>query len=66
MLPEILEKQPEQLLHEAVNEKDTQKRDEKYNQYIEQITPTHNLWKNIERFFGQFGNVTKSTITASV
>ena len=26
----------------------------------------HNLWKNIERFFGQFGNVTKSTITASV
>lgn len=45
------EKQPEQLLHEAVNEKDIQKRDEKYNQYIEQITPTHNLWKNIAGAF---------------
>ena len=45
------EKQPEQLLHEVVNEKDTKKRDEKYNQYIEQVTPTHNLWKNIAGAF---------------
>lgn len=45
------QKQPEQLLHEAVKEKDTKKRDEKYNQYIEQVTPTHNPWKNIAGAF---------------
>ena len=45
------EKQEKKLLHEVVSEQDEQKRGEKYNQYIEQVTPTHNPWKNIAGAF---------------
>ena len=40
-----------QLVREVVQETDPQKREEKYNQYVEQMTPKHNPWKNI---FGAF------------
>lgn len=41
------EKQRKRMIHEVVKETDTTKRDEKYNQYVEQITPKHNPWINI-------------------
>ena len=41
------EKQRKRMIHEVVKETDTKKRDEKYNQYVEQVTPKHNPWINI-------------------
>lgn len=41
------EKQRKRMIQEVVKEKDTAKRDEKYNQYVEQVTPKHNPWINI-------------------
>ncbi len=41
------EKQRKSMIREVVREKDTTKRDEKYNQYVEQVTPKHNPWINI-------------------
>ena len=41
------EKQRKRMIHEVVKETDTGKRDEKYNRYVEQITPKHNPWINI-------------------
>ena len=35
------------MIHEVVKETDTAKRDQKYNQYVEQVTPKHNPWINI-------------------
>lgn len=39
--------QRKRMIHEVVKETDPQKRDEKYNQYVEQVTPKHNPWINI-------------------
>lgn len=41
------EKQRKRMIHEVVKETDTKKRDEKYIQYVEQVTPKHNPWINI-------------------
>ncbi len=41
------EKQRKRMIHEVVKENDPTKRDEKYNAYVEQITPKHNPWINI-------------------
>lgn len=41
------EKQRKRMVHEIVKETDSTKRDEKYNQYVEQVTPKHNPWVNI-------------------
>lgn len=41
------EKQRKRMIHEVVKETDTAKRDEKYNRYVEQVTPKHNPWVNI-------------------
>ena len=41
------EKQRKRMIHEVVKETDTKKWDEKYNQYVEQVTPKHNPWINI-------------------
>lgn len=41
------DKQRKRMIHEVVKETDTQKRDKKYNQYVEQVTPKHNPWINI-------------------
>lgn len=41
------EKQRKRMIHEVVKETDTTKRDEKYNKYVEQVTPKHNPWVNI-------------------
>ncbi|MCH5273952.1 MAG: SpoVA/SpoVAEb family sporulation membrane protein [Lachnospiraceae bacterium] len=35
------------MIHEVVKETDSAKRDQKYNQYVEQVTPKHNPWINI-------------------
>ena len=35
------------MIHEVVKETDATKRDEKYNQYVEKVTPKHNPWINI-------------------
>ena len=35
------------MIHEVVKESDTTKRDQKYNQYVEKVTPKHNPWVNI-------------------
>ena len=39
--------QRKSMIHEVVQESDPKKRDEKYNQYVEQVTPKHNPWVNI-------------------
>lgn len=41
------EKQRKRMIHEVVKETDATKRDEKYNQYVEKVTPKHNPWINI-------------------
>ena len=41
------EKQRKHMIHEVVKETDPKKRDEKYNQYVSQVTPKHNPWINI-------------------
>ena len=41
------DKQRKRMIHEVVKETDTAKRDQKYNQYVEQVTPKHNPWVNI-------------------
>jgi len=41
------DKQRKRMIHEVVKETDTAKRDQKYNQYVEQVTPKHNPWINI-------------------
>ena len=41
------EKQRKRMIHEVVKETDATKRDEKYNQYVEKITPKHNPGINI-------------------
>lgn len=41
------EKQRKRMIHEVIRETDTAKRDQKYNQYVEQVTPKHNPWVNI-------------------
>lgn len=41
------EKQRKRMIHEVVKETDSAKRDQKYNQYVEQVTPKHNPWINI-------------------
>lgn len=35
------------MIHDVVKENDPQKRDQKYNAYVEQVTPKHNPWINI-------------------
>ena len=41
------DKQRKRMIHEVVKETDSKKRDEKYNQYVEKVTPKHNPWVNI-------------------
>lgn len=41
------EKQRKHMVHEVLGEKDPNKRDEKYNKYVEKVTPKHNPWWNI-------------------
>lgn len=41
------DKQRKRMIHEVVKETDSAKRDEKYNQYVEKVTPKHNPWVNI-------------------
>ncbi|MGN1084955.1 MAG: stage V sporulation protein AC [Lachnospiraceae bacterium] len=41
------EKERKRMIHEVVKETDSAKRDEKYNRYVEQVTPKHNPWINI-------------------
>ncbi len=41
------DKQRKRMIHEVVKETDPKKRDEKYNQYVSQVTPKHNPWINI-------------------
>lgn len=41
------EKQRKHMIHEVLKETDNTKRDEKYNQYVEKVTPKHNPWINI-------------------
>ncbi len=41
------DKQRKSMIHEVVKETDPKKRDEKYNQYVERVTPKHNPWINI-------------------
>lgn len=41
------EKQRKHMVHEIVKETDSTKRDVKYNQYVEQVTPKHNPWVNM-------------------
>lgn len=41
------EKQRRHMIHEVIKETDPKKRDEKYNQYVSQVTPKHNPWINI-------------------
>lgn len=41
------EKQRKRMIHDVVKENDPQKRDQKYNAYVEQVTPKHNPWINI-------------------
>lgn len=41
------EKQRKHMIHEVLKETDSTKRDEKYNQYVEKVTPKHNPWINI-------------------
>lgn len=41
------DKQRRRMIHEVVKETDSAKRDEKYNQYVEKVTPKHNPWVNI-------------------
>lgn len=36
---------------QVVNEKDTQKRNEAYNQYVKQTTPKFNMWKNMAKAY---------------
>lgn len=51
------EKQRKRMIHEVVKETDVTKRDEKYNAYVEQITPKHNPWVNIAWAFGVGGAI---------
>lgn len=51
------EKQRKRMIHEVVKEKDTAKRDAKYNEYVEQITPRHNPWINIAWAFAVGGAI---------
>lgn len=51
------EKQRRHMIHEVVKETDTKKRDEKYNQYVKQMTPKHNPWINIAWAFGVGGAI---------
>ncbi|MDD6035518.1 MAG: stage V sporulation protein AC [Lachnospiraceae bacterium] len=41
------EKQRKRMIHEVVSETDSTKRDKKYNQYVEKVTPKHNPFVNI-------------------
>lgn len=41
------EKQRKRMIHEVVQETDSTKRDQKYNEYVNQVTPKHNPWINI-------------------
>lgn len=38
-------------ISEVVNEPDETKRNEKYNQYVKDVTPTHNCFKNVVNAF---------------
>lgn len=51
------EKQRKSMIHEVVKESDPKKRDEKYNQYVEQVTPKHNPWVNIAWAFAVGGAI---------
>lgn len=51
------DKQRKRMIHEVVKEKDSTKRDEKYNQYVEKITPKHNPWINIAWAFVVGGGI---------
>ena len=41
------ENRRKRMIREVVKENDSEKRDKKYNQYVEQVTPKHNPWINI-------------------
>ena len=41
------ENRRKRMIREVVKETDSEKRDKKYNQYVEQVTPKHNPWINI-------------------
>lgn len=41
------EKQRKRMVYEVAKESDPEKRDKKYNAYVEQVTPKHNPWINI-------------------
>lgn len=41
------DKQRKHMVHEVIWEQDPKKRDKKYNEYVEKVTPKHNPWINI-------------------
>lgn len=47
----IMSSQNNKTVSKVVNEKDTQKRNEAYNQYVKQATPKFNMWKNMLKAF---------------
>ena len=51
------DKQRKRMIYEVVKETDPTKRDAKYNQYVEQLTPKHNPWINIVWAFGVGGAI---------
>lgn len=38
-------------IKEVLQEKNSNERDKKYNQYVKQVTPTHNCLENIGKAF---------------
>ncbi len=44
-------KNPNPSIKEVIKEKDQKIRDEKYNAYVENVTPKHNMWINILNAF---------------
>ena len=44
-------------MKEVFAAKDTVERNEKYNQYIQSVTPTHNVWKNCWNAFWVGGSI---------
>ena len=49
----MADKETEQIkkLNQTVHSKDTRERDQAYNEYVKQVTPVHNTWKNLWRAF---------------
>ena len=54
----MADKETEQIkkLNQTVHSKDTRERDQAYNEYVKQVTPTHNLIFNMVKAFFTGGN----------